>query len=106
MAADAKKKKAKSEEGSFLSGITTYFKEVRSELKKVSWPERDDVVRLTRIVLLTTVVSSLVLGAMSVLFSLYVEEGLKFPIIFVAVFVGAVLITGYLFRRDNTKVSY
>lgn len=110
MVAETKKEQKKVGEGNVitrtLSTVRTYFGEVRSELNKVSWPDREDVVRLTRIVLAVTVVSSLVMGALSVLFSLLTEYGIQFPLIFVVLF--AVIIAGtiYLFRRDSQKAGY
>jgi preprotein translocase subunit SecE len=45
-----------------LSPVTNYFQDTMSELRKVTWPTREDAVRLSGIVLGVTVVSALVLG--------------------------------------------
>lgn len=37
-----------------MDGVIQYFKEVRSELGKVIWPKREEVVRLTLIVLIVS----------------------------------------------------
>lgn len=37
-----------------MNGVFQYFKEVRSELGKVIWPKREEVVRLTLIVLIVS----------------------------------------------------
>lgn len=38
-----------------------FVKESRDELKKVSWPERDEVSALTMVVLITVIITSLFL---------------------------------------------
>lgn len=102
----SRKKTKEKQDNSFLSGIRTYVGEVRTELNKVSWPDRPDVIRLLWIVLITTVVSGIVLGLMAAGFTILVEEGIKFPIIFVVIFVAIVGITAYMFQRDNQKTGY
>ncbi|MDQ7025107.1 MAG: preprotein translocase subunit SecE [Anaerolineae bacterium] len=116
MATETKKdrKKSKSKDGNFLTsmmdGTRTYIGEVRSELKKVSWPERPDVIRLTRIVLIVTIISGLVLGLMSFGFSQLIKFGIVggtnnwiiFVVIFIALIGGAI----YMFQRENQKTGY
>ncbi|OGV89426.1 preprotein translocase subunit SecE [Microgenomates group bacterium RBG_19FT_COMBO_39_10] len=46
-----------------------FLKEVRTELTKVSWPSREQAIRLTLIVIATTVVAALFLGAFDLLFT-------------------------------------
>ena len=109
MAAETKneRKKGKQKEGnSIISGVRTYISEVRTEINKVTWPERPDIIRLTRIVLIVTVVSGLVLGALSLFFSEFIQIGLEFPIIFVVTFAAIIAITIYMFQRDKQKVGY
>ncbi|HEC23185.1 MAG TPA: preprotein translocase subunit SecE [Chloroflexi bacterium] len=45
-----------------------YFQETAEELRKVSWPTWEETVRLTVIVLGTTVVSAVFLGLLDLLF--------------------------------------
>jgi preprotein translocase subunit SecE len=52
----------------FVQNTREYFREVGVELRKVAWPTREEVNRLTRIVLIVTVVSSIFLGAVSFIF--------------------------------------
>jgi len=40
-----------------------FLKEVRDELKKVVWPTRDEIIRLTGVVILISVIVGLFLGA-------------------------------------------
>jgi len=42
--------------------IAKYLKETRAELRKVTWPTREEALRLTGIVLATTVAFALFLG--------------------------------------------
>lgn len=49
--------------------IVKYLKETRAELRKVTWPTREEAVRLTGIVLATTVAFSLFLGLVDYLLS-------------------------------------
>jgi preprotein translocase subunit SecE len=46
-----------------------FFKEVRDELKKVVWPTRAEVVRLTSIVVLVSVGVGVFLGLMDYIFT-------------------------------------
>ena len=48
--------------------LIRYFQETRDELRKVTWPSRPDTVRLTLIVLASTVVAMVFLGLLDFLF--------------------------------------
>ena len=43
--------------------IANFFKEVWSEMKKVSWPSRDQVVNHTAIVIISSVIAMLIISA-------------------------------------------
>lgn len=58
----------------FFGGIRRYARETAVELAKVAWPSREEIVRLTTIVIAVTIVSALFLGAASFLFSLLVTN--------------------------------
>lgn len=47
----------------------TFVKETRDELKKVKWPTRQDVIRLTFIVILVSLMVGLFLGGLDFLFT-------------------------------------
>lgn len=49
--------------------ISRYWKETRGELRKVTWPSREDSQRLTAIVIAVTLVFALFLWAFDLLFS-------------------------------------
>lgn len=48
--------------------IIRYFQDTREELRKVTWPTRDEIVRLTLIVLGTTFAFAVFLGLLDLLF--------------------------------------
>lgn len=54
----------------FFENTVEYFREVRDELRKVAWLSREEVLRLTRIVLVVIVISSIVLGLIGFLLGL------------------------------------
>ncbi len=64
MAKTASKKGKKKE-----NRIVKYLKETRAELRKVNWPTREEAIRLTGIVLATTVAFALFLGLVDYLLS-------------------------------------
>jgi preprotein translocase subunit SecE len=50
------------------NAILRYFQETGEELRKVSWPTREQTIRLSVIVLTATAVSAIFLGALDELF--------------------------------------
>lgn len=54
-----------------------FFKEVRSELYKVSWPSRETVVRLTAVVVGASVAVGVYLGGLDFAFTKIMEAILK-----------------------------
>lgn len=87
-----------------IGRITDYFAGVRSELEKVAWPTRQDVVRLTWIVIIVTVISALVLGAISFAFNTLFREGVNNPLWF-AVFGAVVAVVAFIIWRSNNRKS-
>jgi len=49
--------------------ITKYFKEVRAELRKVTWPSRAEALRLSAIVMVVLVVASAFMALVDYAFS-------------------------------------
>ena len=49
--------------------ISRYLRETIAELRKVTWPTRPDALRLTALVLVVVVISSLVLGGLDYIFA-------------------------------------
>jgi preprotein translocase subunit SecE len=54
-----------------------FLKETRDELQKVKWPTRDDVIRLTGIVLVISLVVGLYIGGLDYLFTKLIEVILR-----------------------------
>jgi preprotein translocase SecE subunit len=111
MAAENTKKNKK--EGNILTrpfmGIFKYLDEVRTEMRKVTWPERDEVIRLSSIVLAVTLASALVLGGLSLVLNfVIIEYGILgnnswiFGVLFLAIFAGAF----YMMQRGGEGRNY
>jgi preprotein translocase subunit SecE len=81
-----------------------YFRNVRAELEKVSWPTWPEALRLMLIVLGVTVVASVVLGLISYGFTVLFSQGLQNPIIFVVFALIAVVIAffGYRYFKNSS----
>jgi len=56
------------------TGPVQFSKEVRSELRKVSWPTRTEVINYSIVVLITVVILTLFIGAIDWVFSTLVLE--------------------------------
>lgn len=54
-----------------------FFKEVRAELGKVSWPKRNEVIRLTGVVIAASALVGVYLGGLDYIFTKAVELLLK-----------------------------
>lgn len=108
MAAEKSRKNDKNQEGNFLTAIRTYIKEVRTEMNKVTWPDRDEVIQMTRLVLLVTILSSLFLGAVSFLLTLGMEYAINDAAwALVVVFIGIVVGAWYwIFGRNRNSSNY
>lgn len=55
----------------------TFLKEVRSELKRVTWPTRNEAIRLTSVVIAVSIVVGIYIGALDYLFTKIMELLLK-----------------------------
>ena len=60
---------ANSEKPNFFHRIKRWFKETAGELRKVSWPTREEAIALTRIVLIVTIIMSAILGILDFIFA-------------------------------------
>lgn len=54
----------------FMPNIIGFFKEVREELNKVVWPNREETIRYTVLVIIIAVVVGLLLGGLDYLLTL------------------------------------
>ena len=61
--------------GAPRASLAEYFRGVWEELKKVSWPTRDELLRMTGIVVATVILFAAVIGGADYLLSLGVKIG-------------------------------
>jgi len=88
-------------------GIREYFAGVQDEMSKVVWPEREDLIRLTRMVMAVVILTSIALGALSLAFTELFRFGLNgnewaFLVFFGIVSVIAVVMQRAAARRDRS----
>lgn len=95
---------APQERTGFLEGLRDYFEGVRTELRKVAWPSREDTRRLSIIVLLVLILASIALGAVSFLFTELFRLGLDTPFLLIGFMVLAVVI-GVVVNRMGSRRS-
>jgi len=53
-------------------GITTWVRDVRSELRKVVWPTREEALKLTMVVVVLSVIVGFFLGMVDAIFSAFI----------------------------------
>ena len=51
-----------------------YFKDVRSEMRHVSWPTRTQAITYTVVVIVVSLATSLYLGAWDYVFSVFIQK--------------------------------
>jgi preprotein translocase subunit SecE len=71
-----------------VHNLREYFAGVRTELTKVTWPTREDTRRLTIIVIIALIVSSIILGLIAFAFTQLFGVGLQQPIILLFIMLG------------------
>lgn len=57
----------------FGTNPVTFFKEVATELKKVEWPKRNELIKLTAVVIGVSVIAGVYLGGLDFLFTKLME---------------------------------
>ena len=62
--------------GGWIRRAGGFLTNVRTELKKVSWPSRDELVKATRMILIMSVVLGLLIGWMDLLLQLILVDGI------------------------------
>ena len=60
-----------------MAKFGSFFRECVGELKKVTWPTKDDVISSVKVVVISSIVIAVILGAFDLLFS--AGMGLLFP---------------------------
>jgi preprotein translocase subunit SecE len=57
-----------------ITGLRQYLTESWSELRKVAWPTRETVVRLTLLVIAVSIVVGVYIGVLDVVFNRTIEQ--------------------------------
>ncbi len=57
-----------------MSKVITFINEVKGELRKVSWPSREDLVGTAIVVCIIVAIFAVILGGMDALFSSVVKK--------------------------------
>lgn len=60
-----------------MASPVTFLKETRDELKKVVWPTRQEVIRLTGVVILVSLIVGVFLGGLDFVFTKVMEVVVK-----------------------------
>ena len=55
------------------NALVRYFRDTRAEISKVTWPTREEGIRLTWVVTIVTIIAAIVLFGVDSLFSLIVS---------------------------------
>jgi len=73
-------KKSTKKSGEQSNALVRYIRETRGELRKVTWPTRQESQRLTAIVLGVTALMALFLGLLDLIFSSGIESLVRFVV--------------------------
>ncbi|HHX58326.1 MAG TPA: preprotein translocase subunit SecE [Candidatus Moranbacteria bacterium] len=57
-----------------MTKLIAYVKESYAELKKVTWPTKEQVMNYTMIVIVTSIIFAVILGVMDLFFSKGIEK--------------------------------
>ncbi len=57
-----------------MNALMNYFKDVRSEMRHVSWPTRTQAITYTVVVIVVSLATSLYLGAWDYVFSVFIQK--------------------------------
>ncbi|HOA47537.1 MAG TPA: preprotein translocase subunit SecE [Candidatus Pacearchaeota archaeon] len=58
----------------FFKKIPNFFSEVRTEMKKVSWPTRQETIKNTVLVISVSIVTAIFLGGLDALFAWIINK--------------------------------
>jgi preprotein translocase subunit SecE len=54
--------------------VPSWLEEIISELKKVTWPTRDEVIYLTTVVIIVSITVGIVLGGIDIFFNWLIDQ--------------------------------
>lgn len=86
-------------------GIGNYIEGVRAELEKVTWPTRGEALRLTRLVLIATIIASIILGLVGFIYNQIFLLGSTTPLIFGVLLVVVIGGFAYYLRQSNRRTG-
>lgn len=99
--------------GSLVLGLSEYFRGVSAEMQKVTWPTREETLRLTRMVIAVTLVFSITLGALDLFYGWWFQQALDDSdvMIFLGIGAGVLAVGGLGFwlafiRQSDTPQPY
>ncbi len=88
-----------------VRSLYNYFRAAINEMKKVTWPSREDTIRMTQMVLGVTIAFSLGLGLLDVFYSWWFRQALDEDVLFLGVAAGVLAIGGvfmwFIFRSTE-----
>lgn len=67
--------KAPSRAAQLVHGTGEFLRAVRSELGKVTWPSRDELIKATRMIVIMSIILGLAIGWMDLLLNLILVDG-------------------------------
>ena len=62
--------------GGFLTSVVRFLSDTRAEMKKVTWPTRDELVKATRMILIFSVVLGLLIGWLDLILNKILIDGI------------------------------
>jgi preprotein translocase SecE subunit len=86
-------------------GLRNYVEGVRAELEKVTWPTRAEALRLTRLVLIATIIASIILGIVGFIYNQIFVLGTASPIIFGVLLVVVIGVFAWYLRQSNRRTG-
>ena len=57
-----------------VNKIIQYFKDVRTELSKITWPKKEEVIKLTLIVFVFSGIIAVYVGGLDLIFTKFLEK--------------------------------
>jgi preprotein translocase SecE subunit len=100
------------EQGNVLTrpifGLRDYWEGVRAEIQKIVWPTREEVRRLSIIVVIVMAIAAIILGIIvSPFFTWLMQTGLESPAILIAILViAAAGFVGYLWYSNRRTSAF
>ena len=69
---------SKTSEPGFFERISIFIQEVKTELEKVAWPSKEELKKLTQVVLVALVILGIIIAGLDIVFMKFVKILLSF----------------------------